>query len=267
MRPPASFPSVLACMVSQNVVFSVPFLPGAQIGAGDNVPRLYDLDLEHCTMVMERIVPGMELRHVAMDDDVATRIGAATLRTFWRPVSDVEGLMPQRRVMQPLFDWTPEPELIDTGLVAQAQQLAASLLQRSTQTCLVHGDFHHWNVLQRTSGAWVIIDPIGIVGDPASDIARVDAQPAGDRSARRLPRRGSPSNRHLGGRDWHRRGCAGVMGARRQRAQRDQLHRVRARGNADVHSGGAPAANPCAPLNDARFAQCRGRCVRPTRGA
>jgi len=107
-----------------------------------------------------------------MDDDVSTRIGAETLRTFWRPVLDVDGLIPQRRVLQPLFDWTPQPELLDTGLVAQAQQLAASLLERSTQTCLVHGDFHHWNVLQRTSGEWVIIDPIGVVGDPASDIAR-----------------------------------------------------------------------------------------------
>ena len=45
-------------------------------------------------------------------------------------------------------------------------------MEQSTQTCLVHGDFHHWNVLQRTSGEWVLIDPIGVVGDPASDIAR-----------------------------------------------------------------------------------------------
>ena len=143
-----------------------------EIGAGDNVPRLYDVDLEHCTMVMERIVPGTELRHVELDDDVSTRIAAEALRTFWRPVAAVEGLVPQRRVMRPLFDWTPEPELIDTGLVAQAQQLAASLLKRPTRTCLVHGDFHHWNVLQRASGEWAIIDPIGVVGDPASDIAR-----------------------------------------------------------------------------------------------
>src|ERR1700712_5505310 len=78
-----------------------------EIGAGHNVPRLYDLDLKHCTMVMERIVPGTELRHVEMDDDVATRIGAEALRSFWRPVSDVEGLLPQRRVLQPLFDWIP----------------------------------------------------------------------------------------------------------------------------------------------------------------
>jgi streptomycin 6-kinase len=157
---------------SPNAVDFVAQARAFEIGAGANVPRLYDLDLEHGTMVMERIVPGTALRHVEMDDDVSTRVGAEALRTFWRPVSDVGGLLPQRRVMQPLFDWTPEPELIDAGLVAQAQQVAAALLQRSTRTCLVHGDFHHWNVVQRTSGEWVIIDPIGIVGDPASDIAR-----------------------------------------------------------------------------------------------
>jgi len=157
---------------SPNAVDVVAQARAFEIGAGHNVPCLYDLDLEHGTMVMERIVPGTELRYGEMDDDVSTRIGAETLRTFWRPVLDVDGLIPQRRVLQPLFDWTPQPELIDTGLVTQAQQLAASLLQRSTQTCLVHGDFHHWNVLQRTSGEWVIIDPVGIVGDPASDIAR-----------------------------------------------------------------------------------------------
>jgi len=157
---------------SPNTIDFVAQARAFEIGAGDSIPRLYDLDFEHGTMIMERIVPGTELRQVAMDDDVSTRIAAETLRTFWRPVSDGEGLIPQRRVLQPLFDWRPQPALIDTRLVAQAQQLAASLLERSTQTCLVHGDFHHWNVLQRTSGEWVIIDPIGIVGDPACDIAR-----------------------------------------------------------------------------------------------
>jgi streptomycin 6-kinase len=157
---------------SPNVVDFVAQARAFEIGAGDHVPRLYDLDLAHCTMVIERIVPGTELRYVAMDDDVAARIAAETLRTFWRPVADGEGLIPQRRVLQPLFDWTPWPELIETNLVAQAQQLATLLLERSTHTCLVHGDFHHWNVLRRTSGAWMIIDPVGIVGDHAADIAR-----------------------------------------------------------------------------------------------
>ena len=48
---------------SPNAVDFVAQARAFAIGAGDNVPRLYDLDFEHCTMVMERIVPGTELRH------------------------------------------------------------------------------------------------------------------------------------------------------------------------------------------------------------
>ena len=92
---------------SPNAVDFVAQARAFEIGAGDNVPRLYDLDLEHGTMVMERIVPGTELRYVEMDDDVSTRIGAETLCSFWHPVLDVDGLIPQRRVLQPLFNWTP----------------------------------------------------------------------------------------------------------------------------------------------------------------
>jgi streptomycin 6-kinase len=143
-----------------------------EIGASDVVPRLYDVDFNHCTMVMERIVPGIALRDVEMDDATSTRVAAETVRLFWRPASHTQDLKPQRRVLQPLFDWTPRPKVLDAHLVAQAQQLAASLLQRSARSCLLHGDVHHWNVLQRASGEWAVIDPGGHVGDPASEIAR-----------------------------------------------------------------------------------------------
>ena len=61
---------------SPNAVDFVAQARAFEISAGDHVPRLYDRDFAHGTMVMERIVPGTELRHVAMDDDVATRIAA-----------------------------------------------------------------------------------------------------------------------------------------------------------------------------------------------
>ena len=63
-------------------------------------------------------------------------------------------------------------DLIETDLVAQAQQLATTLLDRSTPRCLLHGDLHHYNLLQRASGEWAMIDPEGIAGDPGSEIAR-----------------------------------------------------------------------------------------------
>ena len=143
-----------------------------QIGSGVNLPRLYDVDFERCVMVMERIVPGTELRAVAMDDETSTRIAAETLLPLWRPASDVEGLKPQRDVLQPLFEWTPATEVIDGALVTQAQELAASLLRESPGPSLLHGDVHHWNVLRRETGDWALIDPVGVAGDPAFEVAR-----------------------------------------------------------------------------------------------
>jgi streptomycin 6-kinase len=143
-----------------------------QIGAGASLPRLYEVDLERSVMVMERIVPGTELRHVAMDDEESTRLAAEMLLHLWRPVRVVDGLKLQSEVLRPLFEWTPVTPAIDGPLVRQAQELAASLLNGSPSPSLLHGDLHHWNVLRRASGDWAMIDLAGIAGDPAFDVAR-----------------------------------------------------------------------------------------------
>ena len=142
-----------------------------RLSAGAKVSQLYDVDFEHSAMVVERFVPGTQLGHVSMSDEDATRLAAEMLQTFWRPVPDPAGLHPLRRWMRALFDWTPQPELLASDLVEQAQDLATALLARSSRTYLLHGDLQHYNLLQRESGEWAIIDPKGLYGDPGFDIA------------------------------------------------------------------------------------------------
>ncbi len=142
-----------------------------RLAAGDKVSQIHDVDFEHSAMVVERIVPGTQLRDVPMSDEDATRLAAELLRSFWRPVTDPAGLHPLRRWMRALFDWTPRPDLLASDMVEQAQDLAAALLARSTRSTLLHGDFQHHNLLQRASGEWAIIDPKGLYGDPGFDIA------------------------------------------------------------------------------------------------
>ena len=142
-----------------------------ELAAGENVSRLYEVDFERSAMVVERIVPGTQLRHVAMTDKDATRLAAEMVYTFWRPVPNPVGLHPLRQWMDDLFDWSPRPELIATVLVEQAQEVGTSLLAGSSRACLLHGDFQHHNLLQRESGDWAIIDPKGLIGDPGFDIA------------------------------------------------------------------------------------------------
>jgi streptomycin 6-kinase len=81
--------------------------------------------------------------------------------------------------MRALFEWSPRPDLIAPDVIQQAQDLGATLLDRSTRSCLLHGDFQHHNLLQRSSGDWVIIDPKGLYGDPGFEFAAWMYNPEG----------------------------------------------------------------------------------------
>ncbi len=150
-----------------------------RLAAGSNVAGQYDVDLTRSVMVIERIVPGTQLRDVGMSDAAATRLAAETVATMWRPAPDSSGLIPLRQWMRALLDWSPRPDWIATDLVEEAQALAIALLARSTRTCLLHGDFQHHNLLRRESGDWAIIDPKGLIGDPGFEIAAWMYNPSG----------------------------------------------------------------------------------------
>ena len=149
------------------------------LAASSNVARQYDVDFDRSIMVIERIVPGTQLKEVAMSDDDATRLAARTVATMWRPVPDPSGLVPLRHWMRALFDWSPRENWVATDLIAGAQALANELLDRSTRTRLLHGDFQHQNLLRRESGDWAIIDPKGLYGDPGFEVAAWMYNPSG----------------------------------------------------------------------------------------
>jgi len=130
-----------------------------RLAASDNVARLYDVDFDRSAMVIERIVPGTQLRQVEMSDEQATRLAAEAVATMWRPVPDPAGLYPLRRWMSALLDGPPPPDRVDSGLIRRAQEMAAVLLAGTSRDCLLHGDFQHHNLLLRASGEWAIIDP------------------------------------------------------------------------------------------------------------
>ncbi len=173
-----------------------------RLAAGERVVRIYDLDLDRGVMVLERIVPGTQLRDAvfaadagsegadsrgadsgpALSDDAATRLAAETLPHFWREVpeaSDVAALHPLRRWMRALFAWQPRPELIAPELIGRAQELGEALLAGSRRSCLLHGDYQHHNLLLGADGTWIIIDPKGLYGDPGFEFAAWMYNPEG----------------------------------------------------------------------------------------
>lgn len=143
---------------------------------GDGIVQLLDGDAERGVMLLERILPGTPL--AAMEDDAqATVIAAQVMRHLWRPAPAVHSFPTVadwaagfQRLRQ-RYDGGSGP--LDARLVAQAERLFAELLASQTKTMLLHGDFHHWNVLSAERQPWLALDPKGLVGDPGYEVGQL----------------------------------------------------------------------------------------------
>lgn len=64
------------------------------------------------------------------------------------------------------------PAGVDAAIVGQARAVADALATTPAEERLLHGDLHHDNVLTpAATGHWTVIDPKGVVGDPAHECA------------------------------------------------------------------------------------------------
>jgi streptomycin 6-kinase len=159
--------------------------------AGDGICRLLAADEAHNAMLLERLRPGDTLVGLARKDDAAaTRIAANVLRRLWRPV-------PEGQQFLPVADWFARafaghrleygvPGPFPAAVLERAEALTAELLASAPRAVLLHGDFHHYNVLTAERSPWLAIDPKGVTGDPGFDVGQFLLNPDLD-GAQRQP--------------------------------------------------------------------------------
>ncbi|MQS12300.1 phosphotransferase [Streptomyces kaniharaensis] len=70
-------------------------------------------------------------------------------------------------------DLPPAAEAEAGALVAEALETADALTASADETFLLHGDFHHGNVLAADRAPWLAIDPRPLAGERAFDLARL----------------------------------------------------------------------------------------------
>lgn len=146
-------------------------LAATRLASGHGFVRLIDADPDACLIMTQRIQPGGALRDSGLPDDEMTRICARKLLEFWRDPELETDLIPLHRWARDLLDHDParHPHAPNVMLV-EARQIARDLLGSPTSRTLLHGDLHHQNILQGDGGAWVTIDPKGLVGERGYDI-------------------------------------------------------------------------------------------------
>jgi streptomycin 6-kinase len=134
---------------------------------GRGACRLLDANAEKGMLLLERLLPGRMLSTLE-DDERATHIAADVMRELWRPVPEnkaefilLEDWFDGFNSLRRRFDGGTGP--LPEKLVETAESLSQEFLIENKDETLLHGDFHHYNVLASERG-WLAIDPKGVIG-------------------------------------------------------------------------------------------------------
>ncbi|HXH89287.1 MAG TPA: aminoglycoside phosphotransferase family protein [Gaiellaceae bacterium] len=128
-----------------------------ELWGGDGAVRLLRRDRERRALLLERARPGADIS--GLPEEEATAIAVEVGSRLWRPAA-----APFRWIGDHVPRWLAADE---SELTSLARDLYASL--DVGRTTLVHGDFHHHNVLRSERG-WLAIDPKPMLGEPEYDV-------------------------------------------------------------------------------------------------
>ncbi len=153
--------------------------------AGHGAIRLIDRDEATSAMLLERCLPGAELATLfPARDHEASAIAGDVMAKLWHP-------LPAQHPFPTLTEYTGEMDRIGTiwhggpppmnpRVVDAAISLRQELLASAPESVLLHGDFHHHNVLQAQREPWLVIDPKGVAGEKAYEPSPMFYNPVGN---------------------------------------------------------------------------------------
>lgn len=136
---------------------------------GEGACRLLEHDEERGFLLLERLKPGKMLSELE-DDDERTHIAAAVMLNIHRrggvtpPLQNkfikLSGWFDGLKKIRPHFNGGTGP--FPKELLERVESFLPELFA-DTNVGLMHGDFHHFNILSSERG-WLIIDPKGVIG-------------------------------------------------------------------------------------------------------
>jgi len=157
-------PAVLKLGVPNNELTSE--INTLRVYHGQGACRLLEADAEKGLLLLERLQPGRMLATLD-NDDQATEIAAQVMQAIQRPEPDQDGFLSLRgwfdglKNVRILFGGRTGPFPEKTFAIAEG--LLRDLFAEHRPQMLLHGDFHHYNILSSGRG-WLVIDPKGVTG-------------------------------------------------------------------------------------------------------
>lgn len=141
--------------------------------AGRNICRCFEQDEVLGAMLLERIIPGIDLTEIACSQE---RIQAAAelVSKLPIPLEQDYGLPSWSELAERTFGRLRAENTCGEKmlrLVDRAEELIMQLESSGRPKILLHGDLNHWNILKSETG-WKAIDPKGQIGVACMEAGR-----------------------------------------------------------------------------------------------
>ena len=155
---------------------------GLAAWGGDGAVRLLRHDRSRRALLIERCIPGDDASTV--DDDVAIAVALEVGRRLWKPFTGG----PFHTAATEVARWLDAASTSGHPYAAIARERFRAIGAR--HDVLVHGDYHHHNLL-RHGDRWLAIDPKPLIAEPEFDVVTllwnpIDAFPTRERTERRI---------------------------------------------------------------------------------
>jgi streptomycin 6-kinase len=133
-------------------------------------------------LVLERLVGARSLSAMALggQDDEATRILCETAMRLHAPRA-----APAPDTLVPLDRWFASLSVAERahgGTFTNSAVAAEELLAEPRDVVVLHGDYHHDNVLDGGERGWLVIDPKGLIGERGFEYANLFRNPTAEQA-------------------------------------------------------------------------------------
>ncbi|GGC78733.1 streptomycin 3''-kinase [Thalassobacillus devorans] len=148
-------------------------LEALRLFAGQGIVSVIAADEERGILLLEKLAPGTMLVEVNKEE-TSCRLAAKVLGELHRPAPS-SSLLPttqsrEANLQRQLREHPDGKGPITRSQMEKACDIFEYLHKSSQQQFLLHGDFHHYNVLASGENEWRAIDPKGLIGEREYDV-------------------------------------------------------------------------------------------------
>jgi len=181
----------------RNIVFKIGVLnneltsemEALKVFNGGGICKLLDCIEEEGVFLLERLMPGQMLAQLE-DDNERTNIAIDVMELLWKPLESSSLLsageqVPALHKFIKLSDWFDGLKKIRVEFDGGTGVFPKEIFERvesnlpelfDDELYLLHGDFHHYNILSSDRG-WLAIDPKGVIGPVGYEIGPLMINP------------------------------------------------------------------------------------------